>query len=152
MPHRQAGGVPVVAPGLNASEMAQGALDALVLFGMEPGLDCVDGQAIEGALQRASTVVCISSYRSAVPAQADVVLPLAPYTESAGTYLNLNGKAQFSRAATVPRAEARPGWKILRVLANLLDLPGFAYASLEQVSAELNLAPGPRVRVPLGGG
>ena len=150
VPHRQAGGVPVVAPGLNASEMAQGALDALVLFGMEPGLDCVDGQAIKGALQRASTVVCISSYRSAVPAQADVVLPLAPYTESAGTYLNLNGKAQFSRAATVPRAEARPGWKILRVLANLLDLPGFAYASLEQVSAELNLAPGPRVRVPFG--
>jgi NADH-quinone oxidoreductase subunit G len=72
---------------------------------------------------------------------ADVLLPVVPFSETSGTFVNTDGQAQSFRAVVKPQGEARPAWKVLRVLGNLLDCAGFDYESTEAVRAEL-LAPG----------
>jgi len=95
-------------------------------------------------LARASFVVRIAAFHSG-PADehADVLLPMAAFTESAGVYLNCEGRVQRAEAAARPLGEARPAWKILRVLGNFLDLPGFDYVSLDEVNADIPHLEGP---------
>ena len=101
-------------------------------------MDFWDAALSVSALQSADTVVALSAYRSPeLEACADILLPIALYTETSGTYVNAEGLWQSHRGAVRPQGEARPAWKILRVLGNLLDQPGFDYTDSRQVHDEL---------------
>ncbi len=138
IPHRLAAGQSLTSAGLNASEMLTQSLRAYVLVGVEPELDsAVAGPALT-ALSAAQTVVAISAYRNpAMEEYADILLPMAVFAETAATYVNCEGHWQSTNAAALPLGEAKPAWKILRVLANLFALPGFDYVTSEQVRDEL---------------
>jgi len=99
---------------------------AVLLLNVEPQLDCADPQA----LRSASFVVNLSAWRSEV---GDVLLPIASFAETAGTFVNTEGCAQSFQAAVAPPGEARPAWKVLRVLGTLLGKPGFELDSIEEV-------------------
>ena len=123
--------------GLDARAMIESPRHAYLLFGAEPDLDFADGVATVEAMDRARLVVAISAFDSPVLRQvADVLLPLAPFTETPGTFVNCIGDVQSFEASTHARGEARPGWKILRVLGNLLELPGFEQDDVETVRDE----------------
>ena len=150
IPHRSAGGDPIAIPGRDAARMTTDSLSGCVLYGLEPSLDYASPGSLDQTLGHAEFVLSFSSFRSAVPPQANVVLPLVPFTENSGSFINLEGRAQFSPAAVQPRGEARPGWKILRVLANLLELKGFDYVTVDDVTREIRL-PNSGVSYPLAG-
>ncbi|MCL2875401.1 MAG: NADH-quinone oxidoreductase subunit NuoG [Betaproteobacteria bacterium] len=123
--------------GLDARAMIESPRHAYLLFGAEPDLDFADGVATMQAMERARLVIAMSAFDSpALRKVADVLLPLAPFTEMPGTFVNCIGDVQSFEASTHPRGEARPGWKILRVLGNLLELPGFDQDSFEAVRDE----------------
>ncbi|MDR2015907.1 MAG: NADH-quinone oxidoreductase subunit NuoG [Azoarcus sp.] len=123
--------------GLDARAMIESPRHAYLLLGAEPDLDFADGAAAVDAMNRARLVVAISAFDSPVLRQvADVLLPLAPFTETPGTFVNCIGDVQSFEASTHSRGEARPGWKILRVLGNLLELPGFEQDNIEAVRDE----------------
>src|SRR5688572_30739775 len=106
----------------------------LVLLNVEPELDCADPLGARKALQAANFVVSLSSYKANLE-YADVLLPIAPFTESAGTFVNTEGRVQSFHATVHPLGDTRPGWKVLRVLGSLLGRPGFEYDTVEQVRA-----------------
>jgi len=123
--------------GLDARAMIEAPRHAYLLLGAEPDLDFADGVATMQAMERARLVVAISAFDSPALRQvADVLLPLAPFTETPGTFVNCIGDVQSFEASTHARGEARPGWKILRVLGNLLELPGFDQDDFETVRDE----------------
>ena len=135
--------------GMNAGQMLgqhgstkQGSavLRCFVLLGTEPELDSIDGKSALAALNKAEFVVQISAFKSASVMQyADVLLPMAAFTESAGTYINCEGRIQNAKVAATPKGEARPGWKILRVMGNFLGLNGFEQVTIDDVTGEINL-------------
>ena len=126
--------LPDVAHGANARQMFEQPRQAYLLFGVEPELDHANPQLAIAALKQAKMVALFSAFKHA-PAldYADVLLPLAPFTETSGTFINTEGRIQSFAGVTRPLGEARPGWKILRVLGNVLNLPDFDYASSEDV-------------------
>ncbi len=135
LPHRGAGGRAVTRPGLNVTDMLAAKLKAYVLFGaIEPGHD-IPASAIE-AFKNAEFVVSLSPYDTAKDF-AHVILPIGTFAETSGTYVNLEGRWQSVPGAAIPVGESRPGWKVLRVLGNLLDLSKFDYLDSEQVRDEL---------------
>jgi NADH-quinone oxidoreductase subunit G len=139
VPHRQAGGKPVAgSPGLSAADMLKGGLKAYVLFGgVEPWVDALDPASAE-ALSKAEFVVAMTPFASdQLRKVAHVLLPIGTFMETSGTYVNLEGVWQSQPGAAPPVGEARPGWKVLRVLGNLLHLSGFEYLSSEDVREEL---------------
>lgn len=140
IPHRTQGGKAADNPGLNAKEMLSDELHAYVLYGAEPGLDAQhSGQALK-ALAGADFVVQCASYLSDEAQQyADVLLPIAHFYESAGTLVNCEGRVQLTHAAASPLGEARPGWKVLRVMGNYLQLSGFEQINLQEVRDEIAL-------------
>lgn len=139
LPGRSVGGQTVAAPGLNVADMFAAKLKAYIVFGaIEPQLDLAAGTALT-ALEGAEFVVALSPYSTAAQF-ADVVLPIGTFAETAGTYVNLEGRWQSVPGAASPVGESRPGWKVLRVLANLLDLPGFEYTAADQITAEIRKA------------
>ena len=145
LPHREAGGVEAKRRGLDARAMVEADLDAYVLMGLEPELDCADGARARAALSRARFVVSLGAFRSeAMSGYADVILPMAAFAETGGTFVNLSGTWQSFGAAVPPCADARPAWRVLRVLGNLLGLAGFEQETIEEVRAELGgpAAPG----------
>jgi NADH-quinone oxidoreductase subunit G len=124
--------------GLNAYEMFAQPRKVYILMGIEPEFDCIDPQMAVGALKKAELVVALSTFKSnEAEMYADVLLPVAPFTETSGTYVSTEGRVQSVSGVCHPAGECRPGWKVLRVLGNLLDLPGFDYESSEQVKNEL---------------
>jgi len=124
--------------GLNAYEMFAQPRKAYVLLGVEPELDCHNPQLAMKALKQASLVVSMSPFRSPAALEyADVLLPTAPFTETSGTFVSAEGRVQSFSGVVRPLGDARPGWKVLRVLANLLGLSGFDYESSEQIRNEL---------------
>ena len=137
VPHRLPGGRSDSSPGLNCKKMIDERLKAYVLYGVEVSNDYSDPVALDTALNEAEFVVSFSTFRSAVPVQADVVFPLAAFTEIDAGYINCEGVAQFASAAVKPMGQSRPGWKILRVLGNFLKLDGFEHVSSEDIIAEL---------------
>ena len=141
VPHRNPEGVPSTGKGSNALEMTDLSVHTALVYGLEPAMDHADPVRLNEMLDRAKKVVAFSAFRSAVPTQADVVLPIGPYTEASGSYINCNGAMQFSRAALSPRDNSRPGWKVLRVLGNYLSLSGFDYDDVAQVCKELRSPP-----------
>ncbi|MFY9315790.1 MAG: NADH-quinone oxidoreductase subunit NuoG [Burkholderiales bacterium] len=100
--------------------------NCLVLVGFDPQLDLADPRLVEGK----RFIVNLTSFRSDV---GDVLLPIAPFTETPGTFVSTEGRVQSFHAAVRPLGEARPAWKVLRVLGTMLGLPGFEFDTIEQV-------------------
>ena len=127
----------LVAP-TNALEMLERPLRGYLLFGIEPELDSAHPAAAMAALAEAEFVACFTPFVTERMKQyADVLLPIAPFSETSGTFVNIEGRWQSFTGAVAPPGEARPGWKVLRVLGNLFDLEGFEYTSSEEVRDEL---------------
>jgi NADH-quinone oxidoreductase subunit G len=138
VPHREAGGKAAGKTGLSALEMFRRTLKAYVLFGgVEPWVDCVDADSSR-TLAKAEFVVAITPFANDQLREiAHVLLPIGTFAETSGTYVNLEGTWQSQTGAAQPVGEARPGWKVLRVLGNLLNLDRFEYQSSEDVREEL---------------
>ncbi|MFN3611663.1 NADH-quinone oxidoreductase subunit NuoG [Tepidimonas sp.] len=119
--------------GLDARRMMGGALKAAVLLGVEPGADTAGDGA---ALADAELVVTLSPFKTNLDI-SDVLLPVAPFTETSGSFVNAEGRLQSFQAVVKPLGETRPGWKVLRVLGNLLGLPGFEQTSSQEVLAQV---------------
>jgi NADH-quinone oxidoreductase subunit G len=124
------------AGGLNAGEMMSGRLKAALLLGCEPLADCANGSKAAAALASADMVITFNAFKANMDI-SDVLLPIAPFTETPGTFVNASGWMQSFHPVVKPRGEARPAWKILRVLANLLDISGFDFESVDDVRAAL---------------
>ena len=139
LPHRGVAGSEVANPGMTAAEMlAGGELSACVAFGIEPEHDSAAGEAAIDALARVATTICLSPYATdAMKSYADIILPIGTWVETAGTFVNGEGRWQSFGGVARPFAEARPGWKVLRVLGNLLAQEGFDYVSADDVKAEI---------------
>ncbi len=137
-----AGAVPFAGSvhGVNAAEMVAKPRKAYILLNVEPELDMQNPQAAMKAMKAADMVVCLSAFKHKGMDYADVMLPIAPFTETSGTFINTEGRAQSFKGAVKPLGDARPAWKVLRVLGNLLDVAGFDFDSSEAVRDEaLNL-------------
>jgi NADH-quinone oxidoreductase subunit G len=130
-----AGAVPS-GPGLNAAAMLRQPLRAYLLFNCEPEFDTADPAAAMAALKGADAVISLAAYRNSALEYAHAILPVTPFTETAGTFVNCEGRVQSFNGVAPPLGEARPGWKVLRVLGNQLELPGFDHDSPEAVRAE----------------
>ncbi len=141
LPHREPGGKAAEVRGRNAHDMLADPLKAYLIMGAEPELDCRDGAAALTALRQAQFVVALAPFQGSAADYAHVLLPLAAFSETEGTYVNCEGRWQSGAAAVTPPGEARPGWKILRVLGNQLHRPGFDYISAAQVRAEAESRP-----------
>jgi NADH-quinone oxidoreductase subunit G len=112
--------------------------DTYVLWGLSPESDLIDPRRAREALDAAGRVIACSAFLTPdLEAVADVLLPIAGFAETSGTFVNAEGRWQRFQGAVAPPGEARPGWKVLRVLGNMLELDGFAYASGKQVHDEL---------------
>jgi NADH-quinone oxidoreductase subunit G len=119
-------------PTANVDEVLQ--KKALVLLNVEPELDCANPPAVLKALHDAGFVVQMSAWKTGLD-YADVILPVAPFTETSGTFVNTEGRVQSFYATVHPLGEARPAWKVLRVLGSLLGRPGVEFDNVEQVRA-----------------
>jgi NADH-quinone oxidoreductase subunit G len=104
----------------------------LLVLHAEPELDCGDPRAARAALEHAQFVVVLSPYKTGLE-YADVLLPISPFTEAAGSFVSAEGRVQSFHAAVQPLGETRPGWKVLRVLGTMLGKDGFAFDTIEQV-------------------
>lgn len=122
--------------GLNAGQMLTQPMKALLLLNTEPVLDAADGAAAQAALEGAGLVVALTSFKDAAVPNADVLLPIAPFTETGGAFVNAEGRVQSFHGVVQAKGETRPAWKVLRVLGNLLGLPGFEQETVEEVRAE----------------
>ncbi len=120
--------------GANARQMFEKPRKAYVLMGVEPELDCANPQLALAALKQAGLVVFMSAFKHEPALEyADVMLPIAPFTETAGTFINIEGRVQSFNGVVKAHGEARPAWKVLRVIGNVLALDGFDYESSEAV-------------------
>lgn len=138
LPHRLPAGQALADPGLTAIEMSRQPLSGMLLLNLEPELDAAAGQDLLNNLRKIPFVVALTPFHSEILKEvAHVILPVVPFTENAGTYINAEGRWQSFSETVKPLGEARPAWKVLRVLAESLDLEGFAYDSIQEVLAEL---------------
>jgi NADH-quinone oxidoreductase subunit G len=122
--------------GLNAGEMLGGSLRACLLLNVEPEFDAANPLAAKTALQSADMVVALTSFKDAALDVADVLLPIAPFTETSGTFVNAEGRVQGFHGVVKPLGDTRPAWKVLRVLGNVLGLKGFEQETSDEVRAE----------------
>jgi NADH-quinone oxidoreductase subunit G len=140
LPHRAVGGSAAVRKGLNAGAMLNTGLDAYLLWDWEPNAEKLHAKTMD-SLRAASYVVAATPYVTAeLKAVAHVLLPIGTFAETSGTYINLAGAWQSFAGAAQPVGEARPGWKVLRVLGNLLGFTGFEQQSSEEVRDALRAA------------
>ncbi len=138
VPHRAAGGKAAPKAGSNAAEMLSGGCKAMLLLGVELEFDAANPGAAMETLSSVGSVVSLSSFMSdSLREHADVVLPIATFPEIYGTYVNATGNWQSAKGAVPAPGDSRPAWKILRVLAESLELDGFAYESPEAITKEL---------------
>jgi NADH-quinone oxidoreductase subunit G len=138
VPHLQCGGTEAETKGFDTQRMLKLPRKGYLLLGVEPGRDFWNGALSMSALQSADIVVAISAFRSPeLEACADILLPMAAFTETSGTYVNAEGRWQQNRGVVRPLGESRPAWKILRVLGNLLDQAGFDYTDSQQIHDEV---------------
>jgi len=112
---------------------------AMLLLNTEPAFDCAQAQAAVASLESKDMVITLSPFKANM-AFSDVLLPISPFTETAGTFINTEGRAQSFHGVVRPLGETRPAWKVLRVLANMLGVSGFDYDTVEQIRAQA-LAP-----------
>ena len=138
VPHRQSAGSDAKKKGKNSAEMLSADLKMFVLLDVEPEFDCANPQQAMSAMNQAECVVAITPYASeSLKSYADILLPISTIAETSGTFVNAEGRWQsFTGASQLP-CDARPAWKVLRVLGNVLDVEGFDYVSSEEVRDEL---------------
>ena len=127
--------------GQNAAQMLSGSCKAVVLLGCEPAADSAAGVAAVAALQQADMVVSLNAFKTNLDV-ADVLLPISPFTETSGTFVNAAGLAQSFHAVVKPLGETRPAWKVLRVLCNLMGIPGTDFETSQDVLAATGLTVG----------
>jgi NADH-quinone oxidoreductase subunit G len=127
------------AGGLNAQQMLNDPRRAYVVLHAEPALDCANAVAARAALEQADFVAVLSPFRHGTD-YADVLLPISPFTETAGTFVNCEGRIQPFNGVVKPLGETRPAWKVLRVLGSLLGLPGFEFETIEAARAAVPIA------------
>ena len=127
--------------GQTAAQMLAGGCKALVLLGCEPACDSAAGVAAVSALQKADMVVSMSPFKANMDV-ADVLLPVSPFTETSGTFVNAAGLAQSFHAVVKPLGDTRPAWKVLRVLCNMLSIPGTEFETSQDVLAASGVAVG----------
>ncbi len=125
------------AGGANADQMVEKPLKAYVLLGVEPELDMHNPRQAVVAMKQAELVVAMSAYQHRAVDYAQVLLPVSPFSETAGTFVNTEGRAQHFQGVVQPLGETRPAWKVLRVLGNLLGLAGFDQQGADEVCAEV---------------
>jgi len=118
--------------GLNAKQMLEGAAKALFLLNVEPGLDTLGGKAAISGVARSQMVVTLSPFRTNLDC-SDVLLPISPFSETAGSFVNAEGLLQSFHAVVKPLGDTRPAWKVLRVIANMLGLQGLQQESAPDV-------------------
>ncbi len=121
---------------VNAGAILASPPKAMLLLNTEVGLDCHDPRKALAAVDKSGFVVALSAFGREASAYADVMLPIAPFTETPGTFVNTEGRVQTFHATVRPLGETRPAWKVLRVLGSLLGLPGFDFETAEQVRVE----------------
>ncbi|NOY67095.1 MAG: NADH-quinone oxidoreductase subunit G [Gammaproteobacteria bacterium] len=127
----------ILPEGLNAQEMITKGMKAFVLLGVEPDFDVAEPELAVKSMMNADFVVSLTAYVSdAMKDYASVLLPVSPVAETSGTFINVAGDVQSFEGVTQPQGEARPAWKVLRVLGNLLDLDGFDYISSQEIRDE----------------
>jgi len=136
-------------PGLNVENMLSAPRHAYILHGIEPGLDVANGELAEAALKSADVVVALSLFADESLLECcNIILPIASFAETEGTYVNAEGRWQsFAAAADCP-GDARPAWRVLRVLASALGAEGCDYQSVDEIRAEVRTTVGE----PVGGG
>jgi NADH-quinone oxidoreductase subunit G len=122
--------------GLHAGQMLSQPMKALFLLGVEPAFDAANPVAAGAAIKGAGLVVSMTPFKDANTDIADVLLPVAPFTETGGTFVNAEGRAQSFHGVVKPLGDTRPAWKVLRVLGNLLGLKGFLQETVEEVRAQ----------------
>jgi NADH-quinone oxidoreductase subunit G len=140
LPHRSVGGGARPRPGLTAGSMLTDSLSAYLLWDAEPWIDSLQPRALEALLGATYVVAATPFVTAELKKVAHVMLPIGTFAETSGTYVNLEGKWQSFAGAAQPVGQSRPGWKVLRVLGNLLGLSGFEQQSSEQVRDELRAA------------
>ena len=134
VPHRDAGGTAAEPGGLDARAMLEQPRDLYLTVGFEPEMDVADPALMATALESSGQVVALSSYITPwLEQHADILLPIASYAETSGTLVNIEGVAQSFQGVAAPQGEARPGWKVLRVLGNLVDLQGFDFVGSDEI-------------------
>ena len=126
--------------GLNAGQMLAGGLKAALLLNTEPVHDSAAGEKAAAALAGAEMVVTLSPFKANMDF-SDVLLPIAPFSETSGSFINAEGRLQGFHAVVRPLGDTRPAWKVLRVLANLLGVPGFDFETSQDVLARATNAP-----------
>lgn len=137
VPHRLPGGEALNHPGLNAYEMFAKPRKAYLLFNVEPDLDCANAAMAKKAMQEAKFIIALSQYRNPIlEAYADVILPITPFTETSGTFINAAGVWQTFHGVAKPYELSRPAWKVLCTFAKFLLLEGFDFDSSEAVKKE----------------
>jgi len=122
--------------GLNAAQMLAGGLKAVLLLNTEPVEDAAAGAKAAAALAAMQMVVTLSPFKTNM-SFSDVLLPIAPFTETSGSFVNAEGRLQSFHAVVKPLAETRPAWKVLRVLANMLGLPQLAFETSQDVLKQI---------------
>ncbi|MBA2657534.1 MAG: NADH-quinone oxidoreductase subunit G [Tatlockia sp.] len=138
LPHRAAAAKPVANPGLDIQAALDAKLKGYFLLAVEPGLDFANPHNARQSMLGAEFVVMLTAFENeSMQDYANVILPIAPYAETSGTYINVDKTWQSVNGAQSPHVEARPAWKIIRVIANLLHCRNFDYASSEEVLADL---------------
>ncbi len=125
--------------GLNAGQMLAGNLKATILLNNEPEFDSAGGVAAARALQQCEMVVTMSPFKANTEF-SDVLLPIAPFTETPGTFVNAEGRVQSFHAVVKPQGDARPAWKVFRALADILGLTGFDFDSSQEVLSFIHSA------------
>ncbi|BAW79783.1 NADH-quinone oxidoreductase subunit G [Candidatus Nitrosoglobus terrae] len=139
LPHYGPGGSFIPVRGLHVQAMLEEQIRGYLLLAVEPELDCANPALAHKALQNADFVVSLTAFRSQIMLEyANVLLPIGVFAETSGTFINAEGCWQSFAAAIRPPADTRPAWKVLRVLGNLLQIPGFEYLSSEEVRDELH--------------
>jgi NADH-quinone oxidoreductase subunit G len=153
LPHRGPGGRVIEAAGRDARQMLAEPGQSYLLLNLEPEADCLAGSVAGAALEQAARVVMLTPYvTGGARRQAGILLPVGTFAETSGTYVNCEGRWQSFAQVAAPVGAARPAWKVLRVLGNLLGLPGFEQGASEEVRDELralvaDAGPGP-LRLP----
>ena len=119
--------------------MLESNLKSYLLFNLDPLLDCWDSKLASNGLGNSESVIAFTAYKTTSLEQyADILLPLSLYAENDGSYINIEGTQQAFNACVTPSGESRPGWKILRVLANKLGIKDCEYETVNNINNELN--------------
>ena len=138
VPHRGLAGKHINTPGQDVQAALDAKLKGYFLMAVEPGYDFANPYRTRQSMLAAEFVVVLSAYQSeSIQDYADVILPIAPFAETSGTYINVDTTWQTVKGALAPFGEARPAWKVLRVLANILHCNGFDYTASDEVLKEI---------------